>query len=80
MDRQTLYFTGANFRHDYFQDYFFAKLEKQSPPLIHPGGSRRRQQYEETCGFLMWIQKCIDLHMDRQTLYFTVANVRHDYF
>ena len=24
--------------------------------------------------FLMQIQKCIDLHMDRQTLYFTVAN------
>ena len=27
----------------------------------------------------MWIQKRVDLHMDRQTLYFTVANVRVDY-
>ena len=26
------------------------------------------------------IRKCIDLHKDRQTLYFTVANFRHDYF
>ena len=25
-------------------------------------------------------QKCTDLHKDRQTLYFTVAFFRHDYF
>ena len=42
-DRQTLYFTVANFRHDYFKYYVFAKLQRESLPLIHPGGSRRRQ-------------------------------------
>ena len=34
---------------------------------------------KKTKGFLMYIQKCVDLHKDRQTLYFTVANVRDDY-
>ena len=30
----------------------------------------------KSAGILMEVQKCIDLHMGRQTLYFTVANVR----
>ena len=32
---------------------------------------------KKTCDSLMWIQKCIDLHLDRQTLCFTVANFQH---
>ena len=34
---------------------------------------------KKTCDSLMWIQKCVDLHKDRQTLCFTFANVRADY-
>ena len=44
----------------------------------HPEGTMKnkvlRSENEEH------IRKCIDLHKDRQTLCFTVANFRHDYF
>ena len=77
MDRQTLYFTVANF------PYTRIKLSKSqnsnetrriwatlAAPVVANSGKK-------TCDFLMWIQKCIDLHLDRQTLCFTVANFQH---
>jgi len=74
IDRQTFYFTTATCFSHIKQYTFFNKNSNETrrnwailaAPVV-------ANSVKKTCGFLMWIQKCMDLHIDRQILYFTVA-------
>ena len=80
MDRQTPYFTVANVRQYLNEDQPMGRLYKSQMKISASERDWRLPSSpivdKKTPGFRMQIEQCIDLHMDRQTPYCTVANVR----